>query len=178
MEALIPLSWALLFVGSWPTHGYGLKGPAVQPWVIEHPQEKCFYADDRRTLIRPPIEPGKHPQCDDLPDRAAILRSLPRATRGVPGIYEEFRDNMEFVVEKLVDSIDAPRFFPLIGPAQLHHCHYKCTVYFDETIKCTFPMEIDFKRRRSEVVCIDRDHLHLCPANSDVQGSEAEETGK
>ena len=42
------------------------------------------------------------------------------------------------------------------GPAQLHHCHWKCTVCYTET-------DAARTRRRVEVVYIDRDHLHLPP---------------
>jgi hypothetical protein len=89
-------------------------------------------------------------------------------TRGVPYIYEEFRDQISIVSQRLVDKIDPPRFYPLIGPAQLHHCHWKCTIYFLETIESGYPFPFQCKRQRVEVVYIDKDHLHLY-ANGDKQ---------
>jgi hypothetical protein len=123
-------------------------------------EDKYNWKNDSRTPILPPIPPGYRPVCEDPPDRAAILRAMPHVTRGIPYIYEEFRDEIDFVVEKLVDHIDPPRFYPLIGPAQLHHCHFKCTVYYTETIQTDWPFPFKCVRRRAEVVYIDKDHLH------------------
>ena len=143
------------------------------PWVTERMQEKYCYKNDYRTVIMPPIRDGfPPPLCEDPPDDAMILRTLEQVTRGVPYIYEEFRDNIEIVTERLVDRIDPPRFFPLIGPAQLHHCHWKCTVYFNETMESGYPFPFQCKKRRVEVVYIDKDHLHLYPGpNPQMQQS-------
>ena len=126
---------------------------------------------DAKVPVLPPIPPGHKSFCEDPPDQREILRAMPRVTRGIPYIYEEFRDDVEFTVEKLVDRVDPPRFFPLIGPAQLHHCHWKCTVYFTETIDSSYPFPFRVKRRRAEVVYIDKDHLHLCVSGQDAQQS-------
>jgi hypothetical protein len=115
---------------------------------------------DNYTNILGPIPPGFRPLCEDIPDRAAILRALPPVARGVPYVWEEFRDELDFGVERLVDQIDPPRFFPLIGPCQLHHCHFKCTVYYTETLQSSWPIPFQTRKRRVEVVYIDRDHLH------------------
>ena len=48
----------------------------------------------------------------------------------------------------------------LVGPAQLHHCHWKATVFWDETIESSYPFPVQCKRRRQEVIYIDKDHLH------------------
>jgi hypothetical protein len=141
----------------------------VQPWVADRVEERFVYRNDHRTPILPPIPPGHRPICEDPPDRAEILRAMQRVTRGVPYIYEEFRDDIEFTVEKMADVIDPPRFFPLVGPAQVHHCHWKCTVYFTETIESSYPFPFRLKRRRVEVVYIDKDHLHQCITGPDAQ---------
>ncbi len=101
------------------------------------------------------------------PDRAAILRALPRVARGVPYVCEVSRDDVEVAVECLVDQVDPPRFYPLVGPAQLHHCHYKCIVSFTETAESAYPFPFQGKRRRKEIVYIDRDHLHLVTCQPD-----------
>jgi hypothetical protein len=150
--------------------GMGLWTPIpMQPWVAEQVKERFENKNDHRVPVLPPIPPGHRPFCEDPPDRQEILRAMPRVTRGIPYIYEEFRDDIEFTVEKLVDKVDPPRFFPLIGPAQLHHCHWKCTVYFTETIDSSHPFPFRLKRRRAEVVYIDKDHLHLCVNGQDAQ---------
>jgi len=133
----------------------------VPPWVTERMEEKYCHKNDFRTPILPPIPPGHRPLCEDPPDRAAILRAMPRVTRGVPWIYEEFRDDLEFTVERMVDVVDPPRFFPLVGPAQLHHCHWKCTIYYKETVQSSYPFPAKIVKNRVEVVYIDKDHLHL-----------------
>src|SRR5262249_24814787 len=88
-------------------------------------------------------------------------------TRGVPYVYEEFRDDINYQVERIVDRIDPPRFFPLIGPAQLLHCHWKCTIYYTGTVQSGWPFPVQVKRRRTEVIYIDRDHLHQVAATPD-----------
>jgi hypothetical protein len=110
----------------------------------------------------PPIREGfPPPLCEDPPDEAMVLRAMIHVTRGVPFVYEEFRDDIQIVSERLVDRIDPPRFYPLVGPAQLHHCHWKCTVYYTETVQSGYPFPFQCRRPRIEVVYIDKDHLHL-----------------
>jgi hypothetical protein len=150
--------------------GMGFATPVpVQPWVAEQIDERFNNRNDHRVPVLPPIPPGHRPYCEDPPDRAEILRAMPRVTRGIPYIYEEFRDDIEFTVEKLVDKVDPPRFIPLMGLAQLHHCHWKCTVYYTETIDSSHPFPFRLKRRRAEVVYIDKDHFHLCVNGFDAQ---------
>ncbi len=78
---------------------------------------------------------------------------------GIPSVYEKNRDDIQIVKELIVDRVDDARFYPLIGPACLHHMHYKCTVNYNETISSSFPFPIVVKRPRVEVVYIDKDHL-------------------
>jgi hypothetical protein len=155
-----------LFLGTVisPT-GMGALGPPipVPPWVTERMEDKYCWKNDHRTPIMPPIREGfPPPLCEDPPDEAMILRAMPRVTRGMPYIYEEHRDNIQIVTERIVDKIDPCRFFPLVGPAQLHHCHWKCTVYYTETIESGYPFPFQCRKQRCEVIYIDKDHLHLC----------------
>ena len=138
----------------------------IPPWVTERMEEKYAYPNDFRTPILAPLRDGfPPPLCEDPPDEARILRALPRAS-SVPYLCEEHRDNIRTVTELLVDKINEPRFFPLIGPAQLHHCHWKCTVYYDETIECGYPFPFRVVRPRAQVVYMDLDHLHLYAGKS------------
>lgn len=118
--------------------------------------------EDNRTDFRTRIL-GQYrdndPQCSEGPDEASVLRALPRVNT-LPGIYEESRDNIQIVTERIVDKVDPPRFFPLVGPAQLHHCHWKCTVYYNETITCGYPCFFRRAQVRKQDVFIDTDHLH------------------
>ncbi len=129
------------------------------------------------TPVVPPIKTGEKPCCENPPTNEEILRALPTLARGIPYVYDQYRDDMEFTVEKLVDRVGEPRFFPLIGPAQLHHCHWKCTVTFTEVIEITNPFPFTSKTQRAEVVYIDEDRLHLCAEpKTDVAKVAAEMT--
>lgn len=135
----------------------------VMPWVTERMEDKYCHLNDRRTPFMPPIREGfPPPLCEDPPSEGEVLRAMKRVKRGVPYFCEEFRDDIQIVTERLVDKIDPPRFFPLIGPAQLHHCHWKCIVYYTETIESGTPFPYRCKRPAVEVIYIDKDHLHLC----------------
>jgi hypothetical protein len=134
----------------------------VPPWVTERMEDKYAHKNDFRTPVLPPIREGFPPPiCEDEPSEQEVLRAMPRMTRGVPYAYEEFRDNISIVSERLVDKIDPPRFFPLVGPAQLHHCHWKSTIYYVETVQSGYPFPVKVVKNRVEVVYIDKDHLHL-----------------
>ena len=116
----------------------------------------------QRTPILPALKHGENATCEQPPTQQEILAALPTLARGVPYVYEQYRDEIEFTVEKLVDRVDGPRFFPLIGMAQLHHCHWKCTVYYTDVIEIANPFPFTTRTKHEDVVYIDRDHLHLC----------------
>ncbi len=158
----------LAFAGCFP-YSMGVATPIpVPPWVTERMEEKYCAKNDFRTPIMPPIREGYPlPMCEDPPDESMILRAMPHVARGIPYFYEEHRDDIQIVTERLVDRIDPPRFFPLVGPAQLHHCHWKCTVYYTETVESGYPFPFRCKRPRVEVLYIDKDHLHMYACGPD-----------
>jgi hypothetical protein len=172
---LAPLAVSGCYPGSFTNF---LVPVPIPPWVTERMEEKYCYRNDSRTPIMPPIREGYPPPlCEDPPDDAMVIRAMPHVTRGVPYFYEEFRDNLQIVKERLVDKIDPPRFYPLVGPAQLHHCHWKCTIYYVETVDSGYPFPFQCKRPRVEVVYIDRDHLHLyAGTNQALQQTYTQET--
>jgi hypothetical protein len=86
---------------------------------------------------------------------------MPRIPRGMPYGYETFRDDIVIVKNRLVDKIDPPRQFPLVGPAQLHHCHWECIIYYTETCQSDYPFPMKVRKQRVQVIYIDKDHLHL-----------------
>jgi hypothetical protein len=143
--------------------GFATPTP-VPAWVTERMEEKFCWDNDHKTTILPPIRPGfPPPVCEDPPDEAMILRAMPHVKRGIPYVVEEFRDDIEIVTERIVDKIDPGRFYPLIGPAQLHHCHWKCTIFYTMTCESGYPFPVRCRKQKVEVVYIDKDHLHLCP---------------
>ena len=143
----------------------------VQPWVPQRFDEKYQYTNDHRTPILPPIRDGfPAPLCEDPPSDREVLRALPKRPRGAAYIYEEFWDDIVIVKNRIVDRIDPPRFYPLVGMAQLHHCHWECAVYYTETIQSAQPYPVFIKKPRVQVMYIDKDHLHLYVGpNPDMQ---------
>jgi hypothetical protein len=135
----------------------------IQPWVAERMQDKYDHKNDGRVPILPPIRAGyPEPICEDAPSDQEVLRAVfHHCTRGVPYVFETFRDDIVIVKNRLVDKIDPPRFFPLVGPAQLHHCHWECVVYYTETVQSDYPFPCKIRKQRVQVMYIDKDHLHL-----------------
>ena len=105
-------------------------------------------------------------QALDPPSDDEIMRALERAhpvEGGLPLLHEVQRNNVRIVKEKIADYIDPPRFYPLVGPAQQHHAHYKCTVYYTKTSRAwagrSRTRSLDEDAR--EVVYVDHNHLHM-----------------
>ena len=95
----------------------------------------------------------------DPPSEGEVLRSLSWGARAVPAVLEVFRDDIEVVTERLVEEVDPPRSFPLVGEAQLHHVHWRCTVSYREVLESSYPYPLRSTRPRVEVVYIDKDYL-------------------
>jgi hypothetical protein len=106
--------------------------------------------DPNRTPVLPPV---------GSPSDAEVLRALPKLPGGVAPVFQVFRDDVSIVTECLLRKVDPPRNYPLVGKAELHHCHWKCTAYFTETVESGWPFPFLSKRPRVEVVYIDKDFL-------------------
>jgi len=93
------------------------------------------------------------------------MRALERARPlqgGLPFLEEIQRNNVRIVKEKVSDYIDPPRVYPLVGPAQLHHVHWKCTVYYSQVTRIGWPIPYTTTDEEAqEVIYIDHDHLHM-----------------
>jgi hypothetical protein len=138
---------------------FSLSGPVpVQPWATERIQEKYSVPNEARTPILPPVGAKNDPACDYQPTDQEVLKALALRANGEP--YAA-RDEIKIVRERMVDKIDAPRFFPLAGLAQLHHVHWKCTAYFSEFVQSSDVIPVTLTKKRVEVVYIDKDHLHM-----------------
>ncbi len=123
--AILGVALAVSLSGCWA----GLALVPQPAWVTERMNEKYDKKRWQRAAVLPPILPGQPiPTCEDPPSEEEIVRALPRVKRGIPFITEEFRDDVEFDIQKVVDSIDPCTYFPRVGQAQLHHCHYVVTV--------------------------------------------------
>jgi tyrosine-protein phosphatase SIW14 len=133
----------------------------TMPWVPDKIAERSEVRDDFRTVILPPTPLGEQMVSEDPPGKAEIMRAMSRPDRGIPFVYEAQRDDIETTAEKVVDVADPQRFFPLIGLAEQHHSRWKCTVFYSETLQSICPIPFVVKRRRIEVVHIDKEYLRL-----------------
>ncbi len=128
--------------------------------------EDTYKKEERydKVPILDPVE-GEHAPlfCQDPPSPDEVMLALPdEAAGGFAFLAETQRNNVRITVEPMVDRIDECRFFPMVGPAKLHHCHYKCTVYYDKVIRSNWPVPFYFKDETIQVVYIDHDHLIRC----------------
>ncbi|MCG8648276.1 MAG: hypothetical protein MI861_00500 [Pirellulales bacterium] len=143
--------------------GYPLP---VSPY-FQHKQEEKFWKRERydRVPILGPTTSGGPAVALDPPSDDEVMHALESARPvqgGVPLLWEKQRNNVRIIKEKIADYVDPPRFYPLIGPAQLHHAHYKCTIYFDERTTIGYPIPYtEHDREAIEVVYIDHNHFHM-----------------
>ena len=136
--------------------------PYLQDQEEQRFWEKSHY---KGTPILEPFTPGGPSIAMDPPTQDEVMRKLEKAhpsRGGIPFLHEIQRNNVRVVVEQISDSVDPPRVYPLVGPAQLHHAHYKCTVYYSEVVRVGWPIPYTTKKDDSrEVLYIDHDHLHM-----------------
>lgn len=136
--------------------------------------EDKYWEEERydKVPILDPVD-GEHAPlfCLDPPSHDEVMRALPDdVTGGFAFLAETTRNNVRIVVEPIVDRIGECRFIPMAGPARLHHCHYKCTVYFDKVIRSNYPIPFSHTDQVEEVVYIDHDHLIRCAGPSTSSG--------
>jgi hypothetical protein len=119
---------------------------------------------DGRVKIAAPLMAGARCEAAQPPSDEEVMRVLEKArpiqTGAVPRSKVQ-RKNVRIVAEPIADYIDAPRFFPSVGTAQLHHVHFKCIVSFDEVVSIEKPNPHTVTTEECrEVVYIDHDHFH------------------
>ena len=138
----------------------------VSPY-FQKKKEDEFWNKERyeRSAILGPLTSGGPAIALDPPSDDEVMRALEKARPiqgGLPILHEVQRSNVRIVKDKIADYIDPPRVIPLIGPAQLHHAHYKCTVYFSETTWVGWPIPHKLVDEDSqEVLYIDHNHFHM-----------------
>ena len=159
----------------------GVSGPGVgvasipMPVSPYHQQQAEDLAFERqrynKVAVLPPIVGDNHIALDP-PSDDEVMRAMERVrpvSGAVPGLETTFRNVKGITKELIQDCVDPPRVIPLIGPAQLHHAHYKCTVYFEETTNVGWPNPHTIKIENGEqVLYIDKDHLHRVGGDDDA----------
>jgi len=138
----------------------------VSPY-FQKSQEDDFHVHERyaRVPILGPLTAGGPAVALDPPSDDEVWWALERANPvqgGFPFLNEVQRNNVTIIKEKIADYIDPPRVIPLIGPAQLHHAHYKCTIYYTERRIAGWPNPHTLIDEDSvEVVYVDHNHFHM-----------------
>lgn len=154
--------------------GVTTLGPSLLPFSVPVPvspylskkKEDEHWEQERykRVPILGPVTSGNVVALD-APSDDEVMRALERAQPvqgGIPLLHEHNRNNVRIVKEKIADYLDPPRVYPMIGPAQQHHAHYKCTIYYEDVRRVGWPVPhtlVDEDAR--EVIYIDHNHLHM-----------------
>ena len=138
----------------------------VSPY-FQKKKEDEFWNHERyeRVPILGPLVPGAPTESLDPPSDDEVMRAWERANPiqgGLPFLHEYQRNNVRIIKDKIADYVDPPRVVPLIGPVQLHHCHYKCTIYYSETTRVGWPIPHTLVDEDcQEVIYIDHNHFHM-----------------
>ncbi|MCH2131263.1 MAG: hypothetical protein MK179_19140 [Pirellulaceae bacterium] len=137
----------------------------VSPWLQEKEEDQAWERERYdRVPILGPLTQGGPAVALDAPTDDEVIRALEKARpveRSVPFLWTRQRNDVKIVKEKISDYVDPPRVYPMIGPAQQHHAHYKCTIYFEEVTRNGWPVPYTVRDDTVEVIYIDHNHLHM-----------------
>ena len=157
-------------VGCLATHGPSMGILSVPIPVSPYYQTKAeddFWIKERysRVPILGPVAAGGPQKALDPPSHDEVMQAFLKAhplKTGIPFLYDIQRNDIRIVIDKIADYMDPPRFYPLVGPAQLHHAHYKCTVHYSEVVYVGWPIPHSLVNEEAvEVLYIDHNHLHM-----------------
>jgi len=170
------LGFALLTVTSTGC-GWGVvtQGPSlgmlgvpipVSPYFQDQKEDEAWEKERyNRVPILGEITSGGPPVALDPPSDDEVMRALEKARPvegGIPLLWSRNRNNVRIVKHKIADYVDPPRVYPLIGPAQQHHAHYKCTIYYEDVRRIGWPVPHTIRDEDTEeVIYIDHNHLHM-----------------
>jgi len=152
--------------GATPTLGI-LSYPVPVTPLQQKSLEDKYWVHKRydKAPVLGPITPNCPVIAMDEPSDDEVMRALESARgvqRGISMLWERSRNNVRITKDLIDDHVDPPRVYPLVGPAQLHHAKYKCTIYFVETTRVGWPFPHTLVNDDAqEVVYIDHDHLHM-----------------
>ncbi len=94
------------------------------------------------------------------PSDAAVLRALPPVARGIPLVYEEFRDDITITKNRISSAKAGPQvFIPLVGPRHLVTTNWECEVFYNERIQVDFPFPFQVTKKRVQVVYMEKAEL-------------------
>lgn len=161
------LTWGALKL----THNYMLFWETLPPFPVssywQQKVEDAYYEEERygKLEVLDPVEGDNAPLfCLDPPTPDEVIRAIPNKPDGGFAFLSDTQwNNIRMTVDLIVDKVEDCKFYPLAGPAKLHKCHYKCTVYYEKIERSGYPIPFENKDLDSrEVVYIDHDHLIRC----------------
>lgn len=136
----------------------------VSPYFQNKEEDNAMAERYAKMKVLDPIPAGRPHVAEDAPSDDQIMRKFHEIhnVRGNwPGLYEVQHNDIIIVKEKVQDIVDPVRQFSLVGPAQLHHSHWVCKVYYTEVTRNGWPVPYTVKEEeKMEVIKIDMDHLH------------------
>jgi hypothetical protein len=148
-----------------PSLGIASVPIPVSPYFQDQKEDQ-YWRHERyeRVPILGPVTSGPvialDPPSDD--EVMVALEEARPVEGGVPLLWERNRNNVSIVKIKIADYLDPPRVYPMIGPAQQHHAHYKCTVYYEDVRRIGWPVPHTLRDEDTqEVIYIDHNHLHM-----------------
>lgn len=143
----------------------GIPIPVSPYWSKSKENEHWEHERYERAPILGPLTADGPDKGMDAPSDDQVFRKfleIKNVEGNWPLLYTIQVNDVRIVKEKITDYIDPPRVYPLVGPAQLHHVHYKCTVYYSEKVRVGWPIPHTLRDDdASEVIYIDKDHLHM-----------------
>jgi hypothetical protein len=172
---LKPILLVLFALATLSSTGCATYGPSLGIWnygipvspYFQDKKEREHWEHERyeRAPILGPISSGGATVAVDTPSDDEVMRAFEHihpTAGGLPLLYEVQQNNVRIVKEKIADYVDPPRVMPLVGPVQLHHAHYKCTVYYTEIVRVGWPVPHTLEDEdAAEVIYIDHNHLHM-----------------
>ncbi len=138
----------------------------VSPFFQKHEEDKAWEHERYdRVPILGPITSGGQPVALDPPSDDQVIRALEKVHTtqgGIPFLWERQRNDVRIIKEKIADYVDPVRVYPVVGPAQQHHSHWKCTVYYSDAVRVGWPLPHTVEDEDAvEVIYIDHNHLHM-----------------
>ncbi|GHT27033.1 hypothetical protein FACS18942_05600 [Planctomycetales bacterium] len=147
-----------------PTIGLASIPIPVSPYFQGGYEDEAYEKERyRKVAVLEPITEKEHIALDPPSDDQCIrqLEKIRPVSGAVPGMETSFRNVKGITKELIADYVDPPRVMPLTGPVQVHHAHYKVTIYFEEQTNVGWPIPYTIKNEDAvEVFYIDMDHLH------------------
>ena len=148
----------------WPGGALAYPIP-ISPYLQDKLEDRAWNKERYdRVPILGPITAGGPVVALDPPSDDEIMRAFEAANPtegGLPFLHEVQRNNVKIVVEPIADYIDPVRVYPLVGPAQQHHAHYKCIIHYSEKTRVGWPIPHTIHDEEcQEVVYIDHNQLH------------------